>query len=186
MPNMETTPGRTWRSRILLSSGPTGCVGGLPKTGSQQRTSYLCLTAWVSAQQKPGTAHRSIHSRRSHLLEQGKGYISGNTAARQRDNCYWFYLLGVQVLQWWGAVKNLKKTDGEVLLVQLPAYIWVLTKADQMRGLFHFLLILKQAAVFQVLILYMRYLPMSLTSTHFTHFSMACETTVGRVQQRCW
>lgn len=92
MPNMETTPGRTWRSRILYSSAPTGCIGGLPKTESQQRTSCLCPRAWASsAQQKPrqlaGTAHRKIHSHGSRLLEQqGKGYISGNTAAHQRDN----------------------------------------------------------------------------------------------------
>lgn len=72
-----------------------------------------------------------------------------------------------------------------MLLVQLPAYIWVLTKADQMKELIHFLLLLKLAANFQILLFHMSCQPMALTSTLFTHFSMACEATVGRVQQCC-
>lgn len=53
-------------------------------------------------------------------------------------------------------------------LVQFPAYIWVLTQADQTGNLLHFLLLLKLAADFQILLLYLTCLPVAVTSTHFS------------------
>lgn len=105
--------------------------------------------------QASGAAHGRIHSQGSHLLEQqGNGCISENTAAGQWDNCYWFYMLCVQVLQWWRAVQNLKKTDGKMSLVQTAAYTWVLTQADQTANL-HFFLLFNLAADFQILLLWL-------------------------------
>lgn len=89
MPDMGTMPGRTWRSRTLYSSAPTGCIGGLPKTVSKEQVICTLRLGCFLLSKNPGTAHRRIHSCRSCLLEQeGKAYVSGNTAAQQTHNCY--------------------------------------------------------------------------------------------------
>lgn len=58
------------------------------EVSKEQVIRALCLGHFLF-NENPGVAHRGIQSHGSHLLDQqGKGYISGNTAAQQRHNCY--------------------------------------------------------------------------------------------------